>query len=139
MAGHPPPAAPIRLAPHGLVVRESTDFFAVKNPVVAAALAFISANSHRRIGPGDVATAVGVETRTLQNYFRAAIQRPIATEIRRVRIERAKRELAQSNRALDAIARDVGFGNIQRLYEVFRRELGVAPGEYRKARQLRSD
>ena len=138
MAGHPPPAAPIRLPPHGLVVRESTDFFAVTNPTVAAALAFISANSHRPIGPDDVAAAVGAETRTLQNHFRKAIDRPVATEIRRVRVERAKRELAQSDRPLAAIARDVGFGNIQRLYEVFRREVGVAPGEYRLQRQLRN-
>src|SRR5262245_25188711 len=76
--------------------------------------------------------------RWMQNYFRKAIQRPIATEIRRVRIERAKRELAQSDRTLDAIARDVGFGTIQRRYEEFRRELGIAPGEYRLQRQLRS-
>jgi LacI family transcriptional regulator len=138
MAGQAAPSGPILLPPHGLVVRESTDFFAVEHPVVAAALAFISANSHRRLGPDDVAARVGIETRTLQNYFRKTIQRPIATEIRRVRIERAKRELAQSDRTLDAIARAVGFGTIQRLYEVFRRELGVAPGEYRLQRQLRS-
>ena len=138
MAGDAPPPEPIRLIPHGLVVRESTDFYAVNNEAVAAALAFIAANSHRRIGPDDVAAAVGTETRTLQNYFRYTIQRPIATEIRRVRLERAKRELSQSDRPLDAIARDVGFGNIQRLYEVFRRELGVAPGEYRYRRQLGS-
>lgn len=133
MAGEPPPAAAIRLPPHGLVVRESTDFFAVDDPTVAAALAYISANSHRRIGPDDVAAAVGAETRTLQNYFRKSIHRPIATEIRRVRVERAKRELARSDRTLDAIARDVGFGNIQRLTEVFRRELGVSPGAYRRS------
>jgi LacI family transcriptional regulator len=139
MAGHRPPDSPVRLPPHGLVVRESTDFFAVDHPVVSAALAYISANSHRRIGPGDVAAAVGAETRTLQNYFRGAIQRPVAAEIRRVRIERAKRELTQSDRTLGAIAHDVGFGTIQRLYEVFRRELGVSPGEYRKQRQLRGD
>lgn len=138
MAGQAAPAEPIRLTPHGLFVRESTDFFAVDDPVVAAALTFISANSHRRIGPDDVAAAVGVETRTLQNYFQRTLQRPIATEIRRVRIERAKRELAQSDRRLDTIARDVGFCNIQRLYEVFRRELGIAPGEYRLQRQLKS-
>ncbi len=137
MTGHAAPSEPICLAPHGLVVRESTDFFAVENELVASALAFISANSHRRIGPDDVARAVAAETRTLQNYFRDAIQRPIATEIRRVRIERAKRELAQSHRTLDAIARDVGFANIQRLNEVFRRELGVTPGEYRRQRQLK--
>jgi LacI family transcriptional regulator len=136
MAGGRPPAEPIRLAPRGLVVRESTDFFAVGHPVVAAALAYISANSHRRIGPDDVARAAGVETRTLQNYFRDTIRRPIATEIRRVRVERAKRELAASNRPLDAVARAAGFGSIQRLYEVFRRELGMSPGEYRARRRI---
>lgn len=135
MTGHAPPATPLRLAPLGLVVRESTDFFAVENPTVAAALAFIAANSHRRIGPDEVAAAVGVETRTLQNYFRQTLQRPIATEIRRVRIERAKRELAQSERPLAQIARAVGFGTLQRLYEVFRREVGIAPSAYREQRQ----
>jgi LacI family transcriptional regulator len=139
MGGAEPPAEPVRITPHGLVVRESTDFFAVEDDVVAAALAYIAAHSHRRIGPGDVARAAGVEKRTLQNYFQKALKRPIATEIRRVRIERAKRELAQSDRTIGAIARDVGFGTIQRLYEVFRRELGVSPGDYRKQRQLRGD
>lgn len=137
MDGRPPPPGPVRLPPHGLVVRESTDFFAVDHPAVAAALAFISANSHRRIGPGEVAAAAGLETRTLQNYFRKTIHRPVATEIRRVRIERAKRELAQSDRTLAAIARDVGFGTIQRLYEVFHRELGVSPGAYRRLRRVK--
>ena len=42
-------------------------------------------------------------------------------------------------RALAAIARDAGFGSIQRLYEVFRRELGMSPGAYRKQRQLKGD
>ncbi len=139
MAGETPSTDPIRLAPLGLVVRESTDFFAVNNKTVAAALAFISANSHRHIGPDDVAGAVGTETRTLQNYFRKTIQRPIATEIRRVRIERAKRELTQSDRPLSLIARDIGFGTIQRLYEVFSREMGISPGEYRKQRQTRRE
>jgi LacI family transcriptional regulator len=137
MDGHAPPPEPIRLAPHGLMVRASTDFFAVENRVVAAALAYIAAQSHRRIGPDDVARAVGAETRTLQNYFWEALKRPIAAEVRRVRIERAKRELAQGDRALAAIARDAGFGSAQRLYEVFRRELGTSPGAYRKEHALR--
>lgn len=138
MAGAAPPAEPLRLAPRGLVVRESTDFFAVENPTVAAALAFIAAHSHRAIGPDDVAAAVGAETRTLQNYFRKALQRPVATEIRRARLERAKRELTQSTRPLALVARDSGFGTIQRLYEVFVREVGVAPSEYRRQRLLGS-
>lgn len=134
MDGEDPPAEPIRIVPESIVVRESTDFFAVDDQLVAAALSFIATHSHRRIGPDDVARAVSMETRTLQNYFRKALNRPIATEIRRVRIERVKRELIQSDRSLADIARDTGFGTIQRLYEVFRREIGIGPREYRNQR-----
>jgi LacI family transcriptional regulator len=136
MEGKQPEHTQILLPPKGLVVRASTDFHAVDDEIVAAALSFISANSHRSIGAPDVARAVSAETRTLQMRFRKVLDRPIATEIRRVRIERAKRELAQSKRRLADIARDVGFGEAMRMYEVFRRELGVTPSEYRKQRQL---
>lgn len=126
------------LPPVGLVVRESTDFFAVDDELVAQALAFISANSHRSIGADDVGRAVNTETRTLQRRFRKVLDRPIATEIRRVRIERAKRQLAHSEESLAQIAHDVGFGPAMRMYEVFRRELGITPSEYRKQRVLES-
>lgn len=136
MQGGAPPSEPVRIQPQGLVVRQSTDFLAVDNDVVAAALRFISTNSQRPIGPDDVAKAIGVETRTLQNYFRRVIDRPIAAEIRRLRIERAKRELVQSGRRLSEIARDTGFGESIRMCEVFRREVGMTPSEYRNQRQV---
>ncbi len=138
MDGAPPPADPVLLPPEGLVVRESTDFYAVEDELVAAALEFISRNSHRRIGQDDVSRAVNAETRTLQLRFRKVLDRPIAAEIRRIRIERAKRELTQSKRLLSDIARDTGFGHPMRMYEVFKRELGVSPSQYRKQRQLSS-
>ena len=49
---------------------------------------------------------------------------------RNVRATRAETPLSE-------IARDVGFGKAMRMYEVFRRELGVTPGQYRKQRQGR--
>ena len=139
MSGQTPPTEPIYLAPSGLVVRESTDFYAVKDELVASALEFISRNSHRHIGQNDVARAVNTEARTLQLRFRKVLDSPIATEIRRVRIERAKRELVQSNRRIQNIARDVGFKTANRMCEIFRRELGITPGEYRRQRQLAAD
>ena len=139
MEGGAMPTRPVLLPPQGLVVRESTDFYAVENELVAAALAYISANSHRPIGQDDVSKAVGAETRTLQNRFRKYLGRPIVAEIRRVRIERAKRELVQSKRPLSDIARDVGFGATMRMYEVFCRELGITPSSYRKQRQMEKE
>lgn len=130
------PPEHILLPPTGLVVRESTDFLAVEDPVIAAALAFIAANSHLQISADDVARAVDVGIRTLQREFSDYLGRPISAEIQRVRIERAKRELAQSKRPIHEIAQDVGFGRAMRMYGVFRRELGVTPRDYRKQRQI---
>jgi AraC-like DNA-binding protein len=52
-----------------------------------------------------------------------------------VRTERAKRELTQGKRSIKEIARSVGFGESMRMYEVFCRELGVTPSQYRRQRQ----
>lgn len=82
-----------------------------------------------------MASAVSTETRTLQRRFRKVLDRPIAAEIRRVRIERAKREPTQSERRIADIAQGFGFGDSMRMYEVFRRELGMTPSEYREQRQ----
>jgi LacI family transcriptional regulator len=137
MDGAEPPTEPILLPPQGLVVRESTDFFAVDDPMMSAALEFIAANSQQdRIGAEDVARAVNIGLRTLQRQFRECLDRPIIAEIQRVRIERAKRELAQSKRPIQEIARDVGFGRSKRMSEAFGRELGVTPREYRRKRQV---
>ncbi|MBT3199970.1 MAG: substrate-binding domain-containing protein, partial [Phycisphaerales bacterium] len=67
MDGDTQPTEPILLPPKSLVVRESTDFFAVEDPVMSAALEFIAANSQRhQIGADDVARAVEIGLRTLQ-------------------------------------------------------------------------
>ncbi len=126
----------IIVPPLGLVVRESTDFYAVDDELVAQALAFIAANSHLKIGQTEVAGAVTTGTKTLQRRFRKVLGRAISEEIRRVRIERAKRELSQTDRSLDEISSKVGFGPRKRMYEVFCRDVGLSPSEYRKQRQL---
>lgn len=132
MDGEAPPTQPIVVPSPGVMVRESTDFVSVTNDTVAAALAFITANSHRPIGQDDVAEAIDVETRTLQNYFRKYLGRPIVAEIRRVRIERAKRELVEGKRTIAEIARSAGFSNAMRMNEVFQREVGMSPSDYRE-------
>lgn len=126
----------VLIPPQGLIVRESTDFLIADDELISAALSYIAANSNRRIGQGDVARALSVETRTLQNRFRKVLNQSIAGTIRQVRLERAKRELVQSNRPLKNIARDVGFGSAMRMYDLFKRELGMTPTQFRKQRRL---
>lgn len=135
IAGEVPPTKVVWVPPLGVIVRESTDFTAVADEMVTSALSFIAANGHRRIGQEDVAKAVSAEVRTLQNRFRKHLGRPIVAEIRRQRIERAKRELQCSQAPIAKIAKSVGFGTLTSMCQVFQRELGISPSAYRKKAQ----
>ena len=127
------------LPPQGLVLRESTDSCSVKDGTVKAALDFIAVRSHEPISPDDVAAASGVSSRTLQRRFREILGSTMIQEIRRVRIERAKRELTQSDATMAQIARKVGFGPTDRMYDAFLNDVGVPPTEYRRQRRIRLD
>ncbi len=124
------------IPPVELIPRDSTDFYSAHDESVAKALEFIARNFHLSISPIDVSKAVHTELRTLQRRFGEQLDRPISAEIRRVRIERAKRELVQSQSKLSEVARKAGLGSAMHMYDVFRRELGITPSEYRKQRRL---
>lgn len=120
------------IAPTGVIARDSTDFFAVDDDVVALAMRFIERSSGKDIDVGNVADAAGVSRRTLERRFRAASGRSVAKEIRRLRLLKAKRLLAETDLQVKQIARDTGFRDPIRLYEVFVREESMTPSDYRR-------
>lgn len=136
MAGSEPPPEPIYVPPRGIIARESTDYFAVEDDAVAAALHFISRHLGEPLRLPDIAAAAAISSRMLQYRFDAALGRSISDEIRRLRIEAAKRMLAEPDRQIREIAVLCGFNNTDIMGQVFRRELGTTPRAYRK--QVRS-
>lgn len=132
MAGNEPPSEPIYVPPRGIIARESTDYFAVDDEVVASALYFVSGRLGRPLRLEDIAEAAMVSPRLLQQRFRAGLGRSVSDEIRRLRIEAAKRMLAESDRQIHEIAVLCGFRNSDIMGQVFRREVGPTPRQYRK-------
>ena len=132
MNGEPAPKKPILVPPKGVNARESTDFFAVEDEVVADALRYIASHLQDNLSVPRIASAVAVSRRSLQLRFEAAVGRPISEEIRRLRIELAKRMLAEIEKPIGSIAQQAGFGSSTRMNEVFRRELGMTPSDYRQ-------
>jgi len=122
----------VLLPPVGVVTRESTDSFATDDPLVAEAQAFIVEQCHTALDVADVAEKVSVSAKTLQNHFARVLERTVAQEIRRVRVEKAKRKLAGSALSIHEIAIEAGFTSNARLCEVFKRDVGVSPREYRR-------
>jgi len=135
MAGRPPPKRPILVEPGGLVVRQSSDAFVVRDPLVARALRFMSDHAHERIGVRDVARHLATTRWTLGRRFRLALGRTVREELARLRVERAKRLLLESGEPLYAVAKACGFRDESQMSRTFLRLEGVRPGAFRRRRR----
>jgi LacI family transcriptional regulator len=135
MSGGTPPESPIYVPPAEMVPRQSTDVFAASDPVVSRALRFMAENSHTRIEVKEVAAAVATNRRSLERKFRDSIGRSIAEEITRLRLERAKRRIVETNAPMKYLAVEAGFRNADHFYKVFTRIEGITPSQFREERQ----
>lgn len=120
------------VSPVGIIGRESTDFFAVQDPVVSEALQFISSRLTQKLRIDDIAYALAVSSTQLKQRFTASLGRSVGEEIRRLRLEVAKRKLADPGQLIADVAKASGFTNADILNQVFRRELGMTPSHYRE-------
>jgi LacI family transcriptional regulator len=133
-----PPARRVRLVePLGVVTRQSTDVQAHSDPIVGQALRFIRATACDGIRVQAVVDHVQVSRSNLERRFGQALGRSPHDEILRIQLEHAKDALAHTDLKTAAVARSAGFSHVEYMGFVFRRELGVSPGEFRKLAQAR--
>ncbi len=119
------------LPPLGVIARQSSDYVAVGDERLAAALRHIREHAASRIGVDDVARAAALSRSSLERGFRAVLGRSPHDELVRVRLELARRLLAETDLKLAAVAQKSGFRHAQRLCERFKAKVGMTPGDYR--------
>jgi AraC family transcriptional regulator len=83
----------------------------------------------------DVAAEVGVEPERLARTFRRAFGEPMASYLRRLRVEVAAGLLAGGDVPISQVAADVGFADQSHLTRCFARYLGITPARYREQRR----
>lgn len=105
---------------------------AVDDALVSRAVAWIRENTAGRVAVPIVAHAVASGRHRLERAFRRVLGRTIQEEIRRARVEAAKRLLETSRLSLGAVGKMTGFKTPSLPTGAFRRELGVTPGIYRR-------
>lgn len=128
-------AAPrdIRLIPpRGVITRKSTDTLAHADPTVRAILVYIHKNLNRTFGAAEIATALDLSRSTIDHLFSATIGHSIGREILNQRLQRAKRLLKDPSVALKDISAACGFCNPSFFTNVFKRETGLRPKDWRK-------
>jgi LacI family transcriptional regulator len=137
MCGEPPPTQPIITPPKELVLRQSSDVFAVSNAHVAQALRFMIDHSHTPISVPDIAAHAGISRQSLGVQFQRHVGRSIIKELTRLRVEHLKRLLVELDEPLKDIGRRAGLGTETQFYRIFKTATGMTPTEYREAHSLR--
>jgi LacI family transcriptional regulator len=122
--------------PAGVVARRSTDMLAVPDPHVAAALAFIQRSYQRALTVSAVLREVPTHRKKLEGGFRRHVGHGIMREIRRARVEHAKRLLIMTDLPLAGVAQRSGFVSAQKMTEIFGKIAGMPPSRYRRRFRL---
>ncbi len=120
------------IPPRGLAVRTSTDLLSIEDVHIVAALRFIRANACRGISVQDVLDRVQLSRSALEQRFRKYVGRSPQAEIRALQIQRVKQLLTETDFKLNHIAELAGFQHPEYLSVLFKREVGLTPGQYRR-------
>ena len=123
---------PVRIAPLELVTRRSSDLLAMEHPGVAKSLRFLWENYQKPIGVSDLARVAAMSVRNFHQAFVANVGHPPGHEIQRVRIERAKKLLAESDDKMETIAEQCGYESANSFWVAFKRSTGMSPKAFQK-------
>ena len=126
------PSQPIRVPPFRLIARKSSDLVAVNHPGLARSLRFMWEQCHKPIGVEDLARAASMSVRSFHEAFVKNLGRSPGHELHRLRIERAKKLLLDSDQKLEAIAALCGYQSSNSLWVAFKQTTGVSPRQFQK-------
>ena len=137
MAGKRPVEREILVPPSGIIARRSTEVLAMEDRQIAAAARFIREHACEGIDVSDVLRAVPMSRSTLDRHFIKTLGRSPKDEILRVRLNRVKQLLAETDFSLRVIAEKVGLDHVEHLSRFFKLRAGVTPAEFRSQSLVR--
>lgn len=132
MEGGKAPKQILHIPPKELVLRRSSDAYAVNDAAMVTALGFMAQNLDRKISVTDIAKAAGIGRQSLERRFRLQLNRTVNDEMIRLRISKLKRLLVETEKTIGELSVKVGFGTTANMHVMFRRQTGMTPAAYRK-------
>jgi LacI family transcriptional regulator len=132
MNGRPAPAEPVRIPAAGVVARRSSDILAIKHQGVAKSLRFIWEHGHEPICIKDLEKVSGMSRRGMHKAFLDHLKRTPGQELQRVRINHAKKLLAETSHKIEPLASLCGYQSINSFCVAFKRATGLSARQFRK-------
>ncbi len=127
---HASPKA-IRVPAKEVVARKSSDLLALNHPNVARALRFIWEHAREPINVGDVVRVAAMSRRGLHEAFVQQVGRTPGDELRRVRVEAAKKRLVATRDKIETVALQSGYQSLNSFCVAFKQATGQPPGRFR--------
>lgn len=131
MAGRKTPPPEILIEPGGVIARRSTEVLAMEDRQIAAVARFIREHACDGIDVSDVLRAVPMSRSSLDRRFIKVLGRSPKDEIVRVRLNRVKQLLTESDFPLSLIAEKTGFEHTEYLSRIFRKKMRTTPSRFR--------
>lgn len=132
MQGIKVPNTTTYIPPRGIMERLSTDTIAVNDDKLVQVVGFLKEHAFEPITMADILKAVPMARRSLERRFQQAFGRSPVDEIRRIRINKARKLLAETDLPMQEIAEACGYATYNYLTHVFKETTGNTPSEYRK-------
>jgi LacI family transcriptional regulator len=133
MRGEPAPAKTVLIPPLSMVTRRSSDLLAVEDRRIARAARLIREHAHEGISVKEIVSGLGISRSLFERKFASIFGRSPKAEILRIRLDRIKLFLAETDYSLHQIASETGFEHPEYMSAIFKIKTGQTPGEYRAA------
>jgi len=135
MDGHRPEKQRYCIPPAGLVARQSTDLLVIDNRHVIDAVRMIRQRACDGLTVDQLVRELAVSRSLLDKLFKATLKCTVHGEIRRVRLERAKMLLTQTDLPLKLVAQKAGYATEQYLTAIIQNYARITPAQYRRREQ----
>jgi len=133
MRGQPSPTLATVIEPSGVLrVRQSSDVSTLEDRDVHLAMQYIREHGTEPLSVPKVAKVLGISRRKLEQHFARVTGHTPYDAIVRVRLDRAKQLLLETDWALERVADRAGMGTAQTLRRLMTAEEGFTPAEYRR-------
>jgi LacI family transcriptional regulator len=124
------------LPPISVISRNSSVEYNVSNPVVRQALDMMRAEIRRPFKIHHLLKHIGVSRPSLERYFKEELGETPLVTLRKLRLDRAKTLLADTQLNNAEIAAQTGFTSNIRFVTAFKQMVGITPGSYRENLQF---
>jgi LacI family transcriptional regulator len=132
LLGREPETTILQIDPVEVVERQSLTQTDSGDPIIKTALAYMKQHLARPFRINDLVLATGLQRRNLERRFREQLGTTPAEELSRLRIEKARQQLASGNQRIKEIADRCGYSSTVCFHHAFARAFNTTPTLYRK-------